>query len=253
MTRPSPSVTVVTGAASGIGAAVARRLARPDGTLLLFDRAESVTDLAGELSGQGTPAESVVCDVGDAHALRDRLADIEERHGRCDVLVNNAGIHPRAADGSAFPITETPDDAWQAAMAVNLTAPFTLCRWALRLMSPHGWGRIVNISSMAARRYVPGVGAYYAATKAGLIGFTRVLAGEGGPCGVTANCIAPGKISTPFYAAANRPNPQDELRGIPLGRLGTADEIADVAAFLVTPQASYLTGAVLDVTGGMMG
>jgi 3-oxoacyl-[acyl-carrier protein] reductase len=250
-----PLITVITGAASGIGLAIARRFAGGDHRLVLIDRSPAVQQVATEISENGGTAAGYVTDVADGQALRRTMDAIHAEYGRCDILVNNAGIHPKHADGSHFKIPEISSQQWDQVMAVNLTAPFLLSAWALELMKPGGWGRIVNISSRAGRIYSDVAGAHYSASKAGLIGFTRVLAGEGGPYGVTANCVAPGRIKTPL---SDQGGEQLGLHGrfadmVPLRRIGTPTELAAAVAFLASYEASFVTGAVIDVNGGQFG
>lgn len=248
-------VAVVTGAAGGIGAAVARRLAAGGHDLVLVDRDRAVHDVAAKLAGDGRSAAAFVADLGDPEEVARAAKDVEVRYGRCDVLVNNAGIHPKHSDGSHYRIAQIDLTQWERVMAVNLTAPYLLSAWALGLMTSNGWGRIVNVSSRAGRIYSDVAGAHYSASKAGLIGFTRVLAGEGGPFGVTANCVAPGRVRTPLsdQGGVSLGLHDRFASAVPVGRIGTATELAAAVAFLVSDDAGFVTGAVLDVNGGQFG
>jgi NAD(P)-dependent dehydrogenase (short-subunit alcohol dehydrogenase family) len=163
--------------------------------------------------------------------------------------VNNAGGMALPKGGSVA-IEDLPTDLWLRTVAVNLTAPFVLCRLALPAMKQKGWGRIVNIASRAGRMAVPDTSVSYAATKAGLIGMTRIVADQGAKFGITANCIAPGRIATPGGTHATDDVMQRSLRLIPMARLGLPAEIAATVAFLVSDSAAYITGAVIDVNGG---
>lgn len=246
------AVVVITGAAQGIGAAVARRLARPDRHLVLIDRSSGVENLAGELDAKVSTHQ---CDLGDDDAFTALIADLRSLE-RCDVLVNNAGINPKNPDGSAQRIADMSLESWRKVLDVNLTATFRLSQWALHAMSTTGWGRIVNISSRGGRVYSPAAGPHYAASKAGMIGFTRALAGEGGPLGVTANCVAPGRIATPLTRSAGTGSDEARarfLRETPVGRVGEADEVASTVEYLISDGAAFITGAVIDVNGGSFG
>ena len=166
-----------------------------------------------------------------------------------DILINNAGIHPKL-DGKAIPIEKLALVDWNAMLAVNLTAAFLLCRELLSGMSSRGWGRIINISSRAGRALSPLSSVAYAATKAGLIGFSRTLAAEAAVGGVTVNTVAPGPVKTALTGDSSTATQTRLVSTIPLGRYGEADEVAAAVAFLASDAASYITGAVIDVNGG---
>jgi 3-oxoacyl-[acyl-carrier protein] reductase len=248
-------VAVVTGAAQGLGAAIAGGLASPDRTLVLLDRSPGVEKVADAPSAKSGQAVGLIADLADGPAVTELIRNLTSEYGRCDILVNNAGISPKAPDGTRPDLADIPVEQWERVLAVNLTAAFRLCAWALPLMKAQGWGRIVNMSSRAGRMYVPQAGAHYAATKAALIGFTRTVAGEGGPFGVTANCVAPGRIETPLTAG----NPSAASMGAtfksqtPVGRMGQPIEVAAAVNYLVSDAAGFVTGAVIDVNGGIIG
>ncbi|WNI21430.1 SDR family NAD(P)-dependent oxidoreductase [Streptomyces sp. ITFR-16] len=248
-------LTVITGAAQGLGAAIAKGLAAPDRTLVLLDRSPAVKDVADALGAECRQAVGHEVDLGDGVAVTALTGFLTEEYGRCDILVNNAALSPKAPDGTRLDLADIPVEQWEQVLAVNLTAAFRLCAWALPLMKNQGWGRIVNMSSRAGRMYVPQAGAHYAATKAALIGFTRTVAGEGGPYGVTANCVAPGRIETPLTNG----NPSGAAMGAafvsqtPAARMGRPDEVSAAVEYLVSERAGFVTGAVIDVNGGVLG
>lgn len=242
----SGRVAFVTGAASGIGRAVATRFAHEGLRTVLLDRSPQVQDIARELPGE---AMAIVAEVGREDELRAAFAEAAARHGRCDILVNNAGIHPKK-DGGKWKIEEIPLEQWNQVLAVNLTSAFLLTQLALPLMRQQGWGRIVNVSSRGGRTASPVASAHYAASKAGMIGFTRIAALEGAPDRITANCVAPGPIHSAMTAGSSPEIRAAFEKAVPLGRYGEPGDIAATVAFLASEAAGFITGAVFDVNGG---
>jgi acetoacetyl-CoA reductase len=234
-TAGRPQVAIVTGAARGIGEAIARRLAAEGFQVIGFDRA-----------WESQPAHLIAAlavDVSDFAAVEQAVGDIEGRFGPVSLIVNNAGI---TRDAMAHKMD--PAD-FQRVIDVNLVGPFNLCRAALPGMRERGYGRIVSISSMNALRGQHGQ-ANYAAAKAGLIAMTKSIALETASKGITANCVAPGFIETDMTRAM-RPDVRDaEIARIPAGRIGTVEDIASAVAYLVSDAASFMTGQVMSVNGG---
>jgi 3-oxoacyl-[acyl-carrier protein] reductase len=236
---------VVTGAAQGIGYGIARRLAGLGHRVVLLDRDAAMLDVArAEIAGT---VSAVVADVSDEAAVCEAFARIEAELGPVQILINNAGICPAHA-GRSLPVEEIPLEEWRRVLDVNLTGTFLCCRAALPGMKASGWGRIINFSSMGGRMRSLLSGAHYASTKAGVIGFTRVLAGQVGGLGITANCIAPGRIDTPQSQSFGDVAPF--LAQLPVGRIGELDDIAAGVEYLVSDGAAYVTGTVLDINGG---
>jgi len=187
-------LALITGAAAGLGRAIAERLAADGIDVLLADvQEEAVRRTTQELSTAGLPAHALNFDVTDEAAVAAAYADIDQRFGRLDILVNNAGIM-----GLRTPVAEMPLATWEQVLNVNLTGTFLMCRGAVPLMRRGGFGRIVNISSRAARGRSAVGSPGYAASKTALLGFSRVLAGEVGRDGITVNCVAPSTVVTPM-------------------------------------------------------
>ena len=237
---------LVTGGASGIGRAVTHRLAR-DGaavTVLDVDLAAAAAVVA-EVSITGAPAQAVLADVADAAAVRVAVESARAGLGAIHVLVCSAGI------AGFSPLTTMTEAEWDRMLAVHLRGTFLVTRAVLPDMLEAGWGRIVTISSVGGLRGGPNL-THYAAAKAGVIGFTKALALEVGSRGVTANAIAPGLVDTPMLRGSGIPPEllEQSRRQIPVGRLGTPDDVAAACTFLVSEEAGFVTGQVLSPNGG---
>ncbi len=240
----SGKTALVTGATGGIGGSIARALHEQGATVAVSGRqAEKLEALATEL---GERTHVVPCDLADRAAVAKLISTAIGALGRLDILVNNAGL----TRDNLFMVMK--DDEWDAVIAVNLTSTFMLCRTAAREMirTKSGYGRIINISSISGVFGNPGQG-NYAASKAGMIGMTKSLAREVAPRGITANCIAPGFISTPMTEALNEKQTAEIAKMIPAQRFGTPDEIAAGVVYLASEEAAYITGQTLHINGGM--
>jgi 3-oxoacyl-[acyl-carrier protein] reductase len=237
-------VALVTGASRGIGRAIAATLARQGATVIAAARGDNAVQTAGAITEAGGRAESVSVDVTDTAALEALPASIVARHGRLDILVSNAGITRDQL------LMRMKREDWDAVIATNLTATFTLTQAALRPMLKQRGGRIIAVSSVVGQMGNAGQ-TNYAASKAGLIGFAKALAREVASRAITVNVIAPGMIDTDMTRAITDKAQVDWAVQIPLGRLGSVDDIASAACFLASDEAAYITGHVLAVNGGM--
>ncbi|MGE0231292.1 MAG: SDR family NAD(P)-dependent oxidoreductase [Flavobacteriaceae bacterium] len=242
-------VAVVTGAASGLGVAIAERLARDGAHVVALDRDGAVEQVVMRLKEAGASAEAAIVDLSAECEIFSFAEAHRARHGRWDILVNNAGILPKV-DGKSLPTQITPMAEWHEVIAINLTAPFILCRQALPPMIERGFGRIVNISSRAARSYAVTAGAHYSASKAGLIGMSRKIAAEHAKDGVTVNCIAPGRFETPMSERGSAEWLSSLKAAIPVGRTGRPEELAAMVSYLAGDESGFVTGAVFDINGG---
>ena len=243
---------MITGANQGIGYAVAQRFAA-DGMRVVVNgqRADAVAKAAQTLAEAGADAIGLVADVAKEDAVSHMFGEIQSRYGRLDVVFNNAGIAPRMA-GRRVRVEDTPLEFWERTLAVNLTGTFLVSRAAIPLMKARRWGRIINMSSQAGRMNTGFGSAYYAASKAGVIGFARMLAGEVGEYGITVNTVTAGRIKTAMAGTFANPDEVDQqyIVRTPLGRVGLPDDVAAAVAFLASDDASFITGAILDITGG---
>lgn len=234
----------MTGASRGIGRAIARRLATGGATVICVARGTNAEATAAEIAASGGVALAHSADVTDAAAVEALVKGTVEIHGRLDILVSNAGI---TRDQLMLRMKRAD---WDDVLATNLTAAFTLCQAALKPMIKQRAGRIVAISSVVGQMGNAGQ-ANYAASKAGLIGFCKALAREVASRQVTVNVVAPGLVETDMTRTITEDVKNDWSTHIPLGRLGSPDDIAAAVGFLASDEAAYITGQVLAVNGGM--
>jgi 3-oxoacyl-[acyl-carrier protein] reductase len=241
-----PRLALITGASRGIGRAIALELGRQGavvaGTATGESGAAAITEL---LASEGLAGKGYVLNVADESAMQRLVESVQADSGRIHILVNNAGI---TRDNL---LMRMKDDEWDEIMTVNLTAVFRLCRLVVRDMLKARDGRIVNVTSVSGEMGNAGQ-TNYAAAKAGVIGFSKSLAREIGSRNVTVNCVAPGFIDTDMTRSIADTQRQAVMQHIPLARFGTAQEVAAAVAFLASPAAGYITGATLDVNGGML-
>jgi NAD(P)-dependent dehydrogenase (short-subunit alcohol dehydrogenase family) len=244
-----PRVAIVTGAGSGIGLAIAERFVADGIAVAVFDRdAAAGASAAEKLSAAGGSAIAAVVDVAERDQIDAGVERVRQELGRPTILVNNAGVE------GFTPFLEISLETWERLLRVNLTGTFQCCQAVVPDMTDAGWGRIVNISSSSAQGGQP-LMTHYVASKAGVIGFTKALALELGPLGITVNTIPPSFIDTPMLRAS-------EAKGLlgkgvefhasqtPVRRAGRPEDIAATCAFLVRDDAAYITGQVIGVNGG---
>jgi 3-oxoacyl-[acyl-carrier protein] reductase len=240
----SGRVAIVTGASRGIGRAVARTLAAAGAAVVAGARGDHAADVADEVTSTGGRAIAVALDVTDDAAIAAAVALATTTFGKVDILVNNAGITRDQL------LLRMKRDDWDAVVATNLTGAFACTQAVLKGMVKQRYGRIVTISSVVGQSGNAGQ-SNYAASKAGLIGFSKALAREVASRNITVNVVAPGLIDTDMTRAVADAVQQDWVASIPLGRLGTPDDVATAVCFLASDAASYITGHVLAVNGGM--
>ncbi len=234
---------LVTGASGGIGSAVAKTLHAQGATVALSGtRVEALEAVAAEL---GERTHILPCNLSDSAAVDALPKQAEEAMGQLDILINNAGV----TKDNIF--MRMKDEEWDTVMAVNLTASFRLARASMRGMMKRRWGRIISITSVVGTMGNPGQ-ANYAASKAGVTGMTKSIAQEVASRNVTANCVAPGFIATAMTDALDE-GQQERVNGmIPMGRMGSGDEIAASVLYLASEEAAYVTGQTIHVNGGMI-
>lgn len=241
-------IALVTGAGRGLGLACARALLDAGNRVAATDVAAPSPDLF-----PANMRDRVMCaplNVTDTAGAEELLAKIRKTWGPLGILINNAGISPKKEDGSSRKLLEVPPGELEHVMDVNLTAALELSRLAVAHMRELGWGRIVNMASLAGRGRTRVAGPTYAISKGAIVGLTRCMANEFGPWGITANSIAPGRILSDMVLMAGEEVNRAYAEVIPLKRLGTPEEVGAVAAFLASEGAGFVNGTIIDVNGG---
>ena len=239
-------VAIVTGGASGIGLAIAKRIAREGGRVTLFDLNPTVLhEQTSRLQAEGLSVEGVQVDISDAQAVESAISGVVQRSGHLDILVNSAGIVGKTATN----LLDYDLETFEQVLKVNLVGTFLVTKSALRHMLPHNYGRILLIASMAGKDGNPGMAGYTAA-KAGVIGLVKGVGKEYAQSGITVNGLAPAVIATPMNAATAPEQLQYMVERIPMHRLGSVEEVAALACWIVSKDASFNTGFVFDMSGG---
>src|SRR5712692_2448104 len=242
----SGRVALVTGASQGIGRACALKLARGGATLALAARSQDkLQELVGKIEAAGGKAAAFPLDVGDEEQIKSTFKAVLAQFGKIDILVNNAGI---TRDQLVMRMKRAD---WDSVLNTNLTSAYLCTQQAIGSMLKQRWGRIINITSIFGQMGQAGQ-ANYAASKAGLIGLTMAIAREVGSRNITCNAVAPGFIETAMTSGLGEDFKRDALKMIPLGRIGAPEDVASAVSFLASDEASYITGHVLNVNGGML-
>ncbi|KPA17985.1 short-chain dehydrogenase [Candidatus Magnetomorum sp. HK-1] len=259
MNDKTGKIAVITGAANGIGKATALLLAEQVRTLILIDIDDNglsrIQTEVNEKSGDTVASCLYTTDVTQETLVRQIFTEIRNIYPRIDILINAVG--GSSSFGEAFVLTENMSwQQWQRLISLNLNSAFLCCREVIPLMKKQGYGRIVNFSSIARHGRRDKISSAYAASKAGIDGFTRKLAREVAPFGITCNAVASGitltkRIEKNFWHTRSKSEQDDLLESIPLRRLSTPDEQAQIALFLASDAASYLTGQIIEVSGGL--
>lgn len=246
-------VALVTGASRGLGYDIAQRLARDNlDVIVTATQEETCSRLEEQFAAAGHEnLFALPLNVENETSVSALFSAITERFGRLDVLVNNAGITPRV-NGRKSLVEDTTLEDWQRTLAVNLTGTFLVTRSAIALLKHGTDSRVINMSSRGGRTRSILSSGHYAASKAGIIGFSRILAEELAPFGITVNCVAPSRIKTSMAGTVANPAQMDKafIEDTPLGRLGVPADVSHAVSFLASPESAFLTGLVIDINGG---
>jgi 3-oxoacyl-[acyl-carrier protein] reductase len=237
-------VAIVTGGARGIGLAVARRIVASGGVVSIWDADPAKAEESRAALAADGHVSAQVLDLTDEAAVAEATTKTLDAHGKLDILVNNAGI-----TGGNMPSWEIPVAQWRRVVDVNLNAPFIVASAVVPHLIANGWGRIVNVASVAGKEGNPNA-AHYSASKAGLIGYTKSLAKELAQKGVLVNCVTPAAAKTDIFNQMTEQHIAFMLSKIPMGRFVEVEEIAALICWLASPDCSFSTGAVFDVSGG---
>jgi NAD(P)-dependent dehydrogenase (short-subunit alcohol dehydrogenase family) len=245
--RLEGKVAIITGAGRGIGLGIAMAFAREGARVALCDVDVSLLESAlAQVRALGGPVQAFQLDVTSKEQIHGVVGEVLGQWGAVDILVNNAGIY------EVLPAEAISEQQWDRLLAVNLKGTFLCCQAVIPAMKRQGAGRIISIASSAGKTGGTLAGAHYSVSKAGVICLAKQLARELGPHGITVNAVAPGRIDTPMIQiASDEENEAFRLR-TPLGRLGTAKDVADAVLFLASGEASFITGEILDVNGGLL-
>jgi|UniRef100_UPI00404801A1 3-oxoacyl-[acyl-carrier protein] reductase len=245
-TKPT---ALITGAAQGIGLAISKRLIQDGHPVIMTDRSPTIHAAGQALRALGPKVITAELDVSDTEqvlAIAELGGDLWPNLG---VLVNNAGISPKH-QGQKKKVVDMDLAEWVRVIDTNLTGTFRVTQVCLPVLIANRWGRIINITSQAARTRTPVPGAHYSASKAGITGLSRILAGELANDGITVNCVAPGRIESEMTQAVASHTNADLAKNIPIGRLGLPQEVAAAVAFFASLDSNYITGTTLDINGG---
>lgn len=248
--KPDSPAALITGAAQGIGLAIAKALAADGYRVALVDRnKKALSDIGSQFDPHRTML--LAADLADAASALRLKREIGDHWGEVAVLVNNAGVASTKRYGLAAGLLDLTDSEWSEVLEINLTAAFRMCRAFVPGMLEQGWGRVINMASLAGRTRSLVASSNYMASKAGMIALTRSIAAEFGPKGVTANAVAPGLIATPMAAARPASANTAVVAQIPVRRMGQPEEVAAAVRYLASEEAGFVNGAVLDLNGGV--